>query len=427
MYETTWRRRAALTVAVFAGLTLFAAACGSETATETDTTETASAADETPTSDEMADDDMSGEMADDMDHDDAGDHNHTDVIDVPDGMAVPEVAIRVEPDPKSGHNLFVELENFEIAPERASTEPVDGEGHLHLYIDGERQMRFYNTEIHLEGLTEGDHEIAVEVSANNHSPYALDGTPIRATTSVTVEAPGEHDHTELSPHDVASADAPSVTIEATPDPKSGWNLHFPAEGIDLVAEAASTDHVDGQGHMHLYVDGVKVGRMYGEWWHLASLTEGEHEVMIELNGNDHAPYAVDGAPITATTTISVSAEQAAAAGAAHDAMDDDGGDHGDEHGDGDMSSMSDGTVIDVVYRSGDVEVASDRVDVPLGSEVTVQVTSDVAEELHVHGYDLHADVGPDLAGELSFTADVPGLFEIELEGAKLFLFELAVG
>ena len=423
MYKTTWRHRAALLVVVLAGITLFAAACGSETATTaSDENESADGANG-EASDEMSGDEMSGEEM-------AGGHDHGDVIEVPEGMTVPAVAIRVEADPKSGHNLFVDVADFEIAPESASSDTVDGQGHLHLYVDGERKMRFYNTELHLDGLTEGDHEITVEVSANNHSAYAVDGEAISATQTVTVGAAGAHGHDEMAPHEVEEASAPTVSIEATEDPKSGWNLRFPTDGIELSAAAASTEHVDGQGHMHLLIDGVKAGRIYGEWWHLASLTEGEHEISIELNGNDHAPYAVGGEIIAATTTISVTAEQAEAAMGGHNGAEDDGDHDGDvdgEHGgDHDMDSMTDGTVIDVSYAGGTVDVSAERFSIPLGSEVTMRVASDVEEELHLHGYDLHADVGPGLPGELTFTAEVPGLFEVELEDAKLFLFELAV-
>jgi hypothetical protein len=68
-----------------------------------------------------------------------------------------------------------------------------------------------------------------------------------------------------------------------------------------------------------------------------------------------------------------------------------------------------------------------RVNVPLGGLVRIKVTSDAADEVHVHGYDLFAEVG---AGEditLEFVADVPGIFEVEMEHARLALVELQVG
>ena len=64
---------------------------------------------------------------------------------------------------------------------------------------------------------------------------------------------------------------------------------------------------------------------------------------------------------------------------------------------------------------------SGGVEVPLGSDVVLRVTSDVADELHLHGYDQKADLQAGVPGELRFRADIPGIFELELEqvGKKL--------
>jgi heme/copper-type cytochrome/quinol oxidase subunit 2 len=56
--------------------------------------------------------------------------------------------------------------------------------------------------------------------------------------------------------------------------------------------------------------------------------------------------------------------------------------------------------------------------VSLGEQVVIQVISDVDNEVHVHGYDLGFDIGPDQASEIRFVADVPGIFEIELHDAN---------
>lgn len=86
-----------------------------------------------------------------------------------------------------------------------------------------------------------------------------------------------------------------------------------------------------------------------------------------------------------------------------------------------------GVTVTLAYRDGSIEVADDRIEADLGDAVTITATSDVAEELHVHGYDLHLHLAPDVPGELSFVADVPGIFEVEMEGTHTFAFELAVG
>jgi hypothetical protein len=54
------------------------------------------------------------------------------------------------------------------------------------------------------------------------------------------------------------------------------------------------------------------------------------------------------------------------------------------------------------------------------------VDADVADEVHVHGYDLVADVAPGSPAELTFLADIPGVFEVELESSHVELLRLEV-
>jgi hypothetical protein len=61
-----------------------------------------------------------------------------------------------------------------------------------------------------------------------------------------------------------------------------------------------------------------------------------------------------------------------------------------------------------------------------GRRVVIRVTSDVADHVHLHGYDLTADVAPGEPATIEFIADVPGRFEIELEERRLPLAELEV-
>jgi len=56
-----------------------------------------------------------------------------------------------------------------------------------------------------------------------------------------------------------------------------------------------------------------------------------------------------------------------------------------------------------------------QVSVDLGSLVRIVTSGEVAEEAHVHGYDLTVDVVPGAEETLEFIADIPGIFEAELE------------
>ncbi|SFB51414.1 hypothetical protein SAMN05216266_11590 [Amycolatopsis marina] len=69
----------------------------------------------------------------------------------------------------------------------------------------------------------------------------------------------------------------------------------------------------------------------------------------------------------------------------------------------------------------------DTVEVSAGDTVSFEVTSDVADELHIHGYDKTLDLAPGEPGRLEFTADIPGSFEVELHEQGLLLTQLRVG
>ncbi len=82
--------------------------------------------------------------------------------------------------------------------------------------------------------------------------------------------------------------------------------------------------------------------------------------------------------------------------------------------------------VDVVVVGGQPEGGIVRESVDRGSAVVLTVTSDVADEVHVHGYDLMADVAPGAPATIRFTADAPGRFEIELEDTAVQIAELEV-
>ena len=90
------------------------------------------------------------------------------------------------------------------------------------------------------------------------------------------------------------------------------------------------------------------------------------------------------------------------------------------------SSTSSATTIEITVEGGEVVGGDQRHDVELGADVVLVVTADVSDEVHVHGYDLKADVDPGTPAEIAFTADVAGIYVVELEERHLKIAELAV-
>jgi len=61
-----------------------------------------------------------------------------------------------------------------------------------------------------------------------------------------------------------------------------------------------------------------------------------------------------------------------------------------------------------------------------GDDIRFAVTSDSADEVHVHGYDVEGEVGPGDTAEFDFPADLEGVFEVELHHSGAQIAELTI-
>jgi hypothetical protein len=94
---------------------------------------------------------------------------------------------------------------------------------------------------------------------------------------------------------------------------------------------------------------------------------------------------------------------------------------------GSDSESGKSSTLEISVVDGKPDGGVQHLTVDQGASVTVQVTSDgVEDEVHVHGYDLSEDVAPGAPAEITFTADIAGRFEIELEDAGTPIGELEV-
>ena len=90
------------------------------------------------------------------------------------------------------------------------------------------------------------------------------------------------------------------------------------------------------------------------------------------------------------------------------------------------SSAPAANVLSVTVRGGSVVEGASRQRATLGQSVTVRVTSDVADEVHIHGYDRTLPVAAGQTAELTFVASIPGVFEVEFEKSHRLLFTMEV-
>ncbi len=229
---------------------------------------------------------------------------------------------------------------------------------------------------------------------------------------------------------------PRISIDVTEDPVEGWNLAVTLTDFRLAPENVSGPHVDGEGHMHLYIDGRKVATLYDTWYRLPPLEAGIHEIRVDLRSNDHALLTAEGKPIEAVATLEVSHEQATAhaveGGSAQDAeagghTHDGTTGHGRTNGaifSADVADADQTVALQIV--NGELVGGFRRVRVAVGSVVAWSVTADAADEIHIHGYDILQPVADGHPTGFAFAAEIPGVFEVELEGSGQLLLLLEV-
>lgn len=84
------------------------------------------------------------------------------------------------------------------------------------------------------------------------------------------------------------------------------------------------------------------------------------------------------------------------------------------------------TEVRIVVVNGAPEGGIVRETVDEGERVVLVVTSDVADEIHLHGYDVTRDVAAGGSVRLPFEATIPGRFEVELEERGVQIADITV-
>jgi hypothetical protein len=103
-----------------------------------------------------------------------------------------------------------------------------------------------------------------------------------------------------------------------------------------------------------------------------------------------------------------------------------GSDSGGSNNDGNSITENTNAVPTIVVKNGEPLGGVQELEYSAGDRIRFKVDSDVADEIHVHGYDLMKDVPAGGTVSFSFRAEIEGIFEVELEGRKEQIAELRV-
>jgi hypothetical protein len=135
--------------------------------------------------------------------------------------------------------------------------------------------------------------------------------------------------------------------------------------------------------------------------------------------------AATGATSTSTATGTTDDNGGGGSGSGDDSGGGGGGGGGDDSGGGGGGGGG-GTVATITVVNGQPQGGVKTVSFKKGDTVRLKVVSDVADEIHVHGYDLKKDVAKGGEVEFEFPASIEGRFEVELENAGTQIANLEV-
>lgn len=177
--------------------------------------------------------------------------------------------------------------------------PIPGNDSASLASDGAHVML-----LGLEGEAAPGRLVPITLTFENAGPVR---TRARIAEPATGDGGMDHAAHAALQRDVPAESAPAMALSVTPDGE-GWVVDVAVQNFRFAPENMDGPHRDGEGHGHIYIDGLKLGRLTSPTARIGALPPGDHVIRVSLNTNDHATYAVDGRLIIAEHRISVSAE-----------------------------------------------------------------------------------------------------------------------
>lgn len=106
-------------------------------------------------------------------------------------------------------------------------------------------------------------------------------------------------------HVVHGEHAPRLRMQVDESDSGDWVLSLKTQNFVFSEVHQNGEHLEGEGHGHLYVDGIKSGRVFSEKYVLPKLSAGQHEITAGLYTNNHMAYWAEDNPVQQSVTIGV--------------------------------------------------------------------------------------------------------------------------
>ena len=233
------------------------------------------------------------------------------------GLLVPAILLLAACGPNVAPEQIAVAANFaegQMAPNTITAKQGDTVT-LKIESDNPGTFHLHGYDLQGEAGSNGPAEILFVADATGRFPLTFHGSPV-STESVTTmpsggegmpmnESSGAMDHGSMVHGPIESTVPVKVDIATELDGAGGLHISIENEGWRWAPEGVNGDNSPGAGHAHVYVDGEKVGRIYGSYHYLPSLEPGSHEIRVSLNSNNHSELTWQGNPLEASTTVNV--------------------------------------------------------------------------------------------------------------------------
>ena len=124
-------------------------------------------------------------------------HEHK-MIQMPSNTLEPKLTLELSQDEKSGYNLVINTERFQLEPpEQANNVPTNIlEGHAHIFINGAKVYRAYGHHMHLPGtlFKLGVNQIMVSLNDHDHNTWSRGTRMVMSTLVIDTTKPAFLQH-----------------------------------------------------------------------------------------------------------------------------------------------------------------------------------------------------------------------------------------
>ena len=98
---------------------------------------------------------------------------------------------------------------------------------------------------------------------------------------------------------------PTIDLKVFKDSMDGYNLYIDLKNFNLDPSQVGKENRDNTGHLHLYVNDIKIARVYSKWFHIPQryFNLEKNLIKVTLNANMHDEFTINEKPIVAEIEI----------------------------------------------------------------------------------------------------------------------------